>query len=188
MNPANFTYSIAWTDFTEKDTSPSPPREAFTTADAKTPSSIKFTKDSNSKFIVDPSKFNVSLTMNVTNSWVVNGKQTNALLNHEQGHYNLTALSARDMLNDMLALTADTPAELGKALSTVQTNLQAELKSMNKMYDEDPNCGTDHGNKAGKQAQWDLRINNAMNSSTDRLSSLASCPAPPAAAAAPSTP
>ena len=100
MNPANFTYSIAWTDFTEKDTSPSPPREAFTTADAKTPSSIKFTKDSNSKFIVDPSKFNVSLTMNVTNSWVVNGKQTNALLNHEQGHYNLTALSARDMLND----------------------------------------------------------------------------------------
>jgi hypothetical protein len=178
MNPANFKKSISWQDFTPQDTSPIPPREARTVADAKTPSNISFTKNADGKWIVDPTNFNVTLSMNVTNSWVVTGKQTDSLLNHEQQHYNITALGARDFLNDALALVADKPADLTKALTDLQKSMQTQIKAINKVYDEDPNCGTDHNNKADKQSQWDLRIKNAMNSSTTRLDSLATCPAP----------
>src|SRR5262249_28426655 len=155
----------------------------------KTPAHIAFTKNGDGKYIVDPTNFTVTIKMNVTNSWVVKDKKTDSLLNHEQGHYNIAALGGRDMLNDMLALVADTPAELTKALAATQKAMAALVKTIEKAYDEDPNCGTDHGDpkKAAKQAQWDLRIKNAMNSSTARLSSLASCPAP-AAAATPSNP
>ena len=186
MNPANFNYSIQWTDFTEKTTSPNPPREAFTSATGAPPTGIVFTGDGNGNRVIKASKFSVTLSMNKANSWVVTDKKTSTLLNHEQGHYNLTALSARDFLNDALALSAKTDAELQAAYDALKASSQAELSKMNKMYDDDPNCGSNHGLDTNKQSQWDLRIANAMNSSTARLSSLASCPAP--ATSSPSTP
>jgi hypothetical protein len=187
MNPANFNYTISWQqDFTEVSKPPANSvRDAFTSATGDPPKGIVFTSDANGKRVLKASKFSVTLTMSKANSWVVTDKESNSLLNHEQGHYNLTALSARDFLNDALALTANTNTELQAAYDALKLSCQSELSAMNKMYDDDPNCGTNHGKDANKQTQWDLRIKNAMNNSTARLSSLASCPATPAASPTP---
>ena len=104
-----------------------------------------------------------TVTMSKAKSWVVTDKESSSLLNHEQGHYNITALGARDFMNGVLALEADTAKELTKAITDLANSTQSEINSVNSMYDDDPNCGTDHGTKADKQAQWDLRIKNAMN-------------------------
>jgi Bacterial protein of unknown function (DUF922) len=173
MNPANFNKTIAWTDFTEKTVSPTQGRSAFT--QAKWPFSFDIDKNADGKYIAKNVK--VTVGMDTVKSWVVKDDESDSLLNHEQGHYNITALGARDFLNGVMDLEADTAKELQKAINDLQSSTQSEIKSVNSMYDDDPNCGTDHGTKADKQAQWDLRIKNAMNDPKGTLDSLASCPA-----------
>jgi hypothetical protein len=173
MNPANFNYTIAWTDFTEKSVSPTQGRSAFT--QAKWPFNFDIGKNLEGKFI--PKNVKVTVGMDKVKSWVVKSDESDSLLNHEQGHYNITALGARDFLNGLLDLEADTANELNKAASDLQSSTQTTINSVNSTYDDDPNCGTDHGSKSDKQAQWDLRIKNAMNDPKATLDSLASCPA-----------
>ena len=173
MNPANFVKTIAWTDFTEKTVSPTKGRSAFT--QAKWPFSFDIDKNPDGKYIAKNVK--VTVGMDTANSWVMKSDKSDDLLNHEQGHYNITALGGRDFLNGVLALEADTAKELTKAITDLHDSTQSEINSVNSMYDDDPNCGTDHGSKADKQAQWDLRIKNAMNDPKGTLDSLASCPA-----------
>jgi hypothetical protein len=127
--------------------------------------------------VVIAKTFKVAVQMDTVSSWVVKDKESDNLLNHEQGHYNITALGARDYMNGALAFVFDTAKELVQALTNLEKNVQSLISSINKMYDDDPNCGTDHGSKADKQAQWDLRIKSQMNDPKGTLDSLASCPA-----------
>jgi Bacterial protein of unknown function (DUF922) len=177
MNPANFNKTIAWTDFTEKTVSPIKNRSAFT--QAKWPFSFDFDKNVDGKYTAKNVK--VTVGMDTVKSWVVKDDKSDSLLNHEQGHYNITALGARDFLNGVLDLEADSSKELQKAINDLQSSTQATINSVNSIYDDDPNCGTDHGSKSDKQSQWDLRIKNAMNDPKGTLDSLASCPAAAAA-------
>lgn len=176
MNPANFVKTIAWTDFTEKTVCPvNPYHSAFTKA--KWPFSYDYDKNLDGKYTVSSKSLKVTVGMDTASSWVMKDDKSDSLLNHEQGHYNITALGARDFMNGVLALETDTPKELAKAITDLANSTQSEINSVNSMYDDDPNCGTDHGSKADKQAQWDLRIKHAMNDPKGTLDSLASCPA-----------
>jgi hypothetical protein len=110
-------------------------------------------------------------------SWVVRGSEAADLLTHEQGHFDITALGARDFLNDVLALSGSSATDLQSQIDSAQSSNQSTIDSVNSMYDVDPNCGTSHGTNAANQQQWNLRINNAKTSGA-RLSSIASCPSP----------
>jgi predicted secreted Zn-dependent protease len=115
--------------------------------------------------------------MDRAGSWVVRGSETADLLTHEQGHFDITALGARDFLNDVLALSGSSAADLQSQIDSAQSSNQSTIDSVNSMYDVDPNCGTSHGTNAANQQQWNLRINNAKTSGA-RLSSIATCPSP----------
>jgi hypothetical protein len=178
VDPTNFTNTLTWNDYQEKDTCPvSPYHAAFTKADWPH-STWQSTKNNNGKFVVVQKTFTVTVKMDTVKSWVMKDEKTDDLLNHEQGHYNISALGARDFLNGVLNLEADTDAKLATAFANLKKSVQSLIDTINKMYDEDPNCGTSHGKLKDKQNQWDMRIKSLMNNPKGKLDSLATCPAP----------
>jgi hypothetical protein len=173
----NFQYRISWAnDFTRVNSAPDGSDEsAFTQARFR--GTFPFMQQADGTWIVQPANAVVRLSMDKVASWVVRGSETADLLTHEQGHYDITALGARDFLNDVLALSGSSTSDLQSQIDSARSSNQSTIDSVNSMYDEDPNCGTSHGTNAANQQQWNLRINNAKTSG-GRLSSIASCPSP----------
>jgi hypothetical protein len=126
-------------------------------------------------WVITPTRLNVTIRMDTPNSWVVSGRQSAALLAHEQGHYKITALGARDCHTDILAIVGDSAGDVQSQVNSIVSSAQSLIASVNDLYDEDPNCGTDHGSDSSAQAQWNLKIRNAMNSPTARLADLNVC-------------
>jgi hypothetical protein len=173
----NFQYRISWAnDFTRVDSVPDGSDEsAFTQARFR--GRFSFVRQADGTWIVRSANSVVSLSMDGVASWVVRGSETADLLTHEQGHFDITALGARDFLNDAVALSGSSANDLQSQIDSARSSNQSTIDSVNSMYDEDPNCGTSHGTNAANQQQWNLRINNARTSGV-RLSSIATCPSP----------
>jgi hypothetical protein len=175
MTLQGFKKTLAWSDFQKKKTAPIAGRAARTEADfsQNTPLVMK-----GGKVVIDASKLVVKIALDTTGTWVLTGEETDSLLNHEQRHYDIVALGARDFHADLIALEASDTADMQAKATKLNDATEALIASISKTYDDDPNCGTNHGKKDAMQAQWDLRIKNLMNNSSGRLSSLATCPAP----------
>lgn len=178
MAPHGFRRTLRWADFREVNQSPDPPHTARTVAPFRT-SNFIIRKRAGGKYAIDPHSLTTTVSIDSQASWRVKGQQTADLLRHEQGHYNISALASRDLLADLLAIEGDDVAEVQSAANDLVTAEQQLVNQVNDAYDEDVNCGTQHGTLAPKQAQWDLRINNLMNQSSGRLDALATCPATP---------
>jgi hypothetical protein len=179
MSLTGLTKTLAWTDYDKKDSSPQPPLDAFTFTGFKPTGTMKSEKTADNKFKVNPNTLDVEIYFDKTKSWVVTGKEGDKLLKHEQGHYNITAIAGREFHDEALKLTAATEKDLFAAVTKLYQDTHATRSSLHKMYDEDPNCGTDHGVKKDKQSQWDLRITNTLNKADGRLADLTTCPSPP---------
>jgi hypothetical protein len=71
-----------------------------------------------------------SITVEMTvedDSWVVRDRKSDSLLNHEQGHYDITALLWRDLATDLLALRA--PTGLAKPCRPRNESISTHLRS-----------------------------------------------------------
>ncbi len=85
------------------------------------------------------------------------------LLKHEQGHYNLVALLARDMFIEMMQLkgarlsSSLLVAQEVQAIHTRYANLSQPLQDL---YDS--KSETDHGKNKPKQSAWEGYINTAF--------------------------
>jgi hypothetical protein len=169
-----FRHVVSWAEFKTVQSAPDGSDEdAFTRAVFNTPfSSIQ---RADGKWVVTQTRLNVTIRMDTRNSWVVRGHQSAELLAHEQGHYSITALGARDCHTDILAIVDDSADDVQSHVNSIVSTAQSLIASVNDMYDEDPNCGTDHGSDSSAQAQWNLRIRNAINSPTARLADLNVC-------------
>src|SRR4051794_21539259 len=98
----NFTYSVTWMDFTAQ---PSRPTGAQEDAYIKVRYNYTYQTGRNGNAITISSA-DVNITVVVSDSWVVSNQMTNDLLSHEQGHYDITALGARELYNALLQLSA----------------------------------------------------------------------------------
>jgi hypothetical protein len=110
---------------------------------------------------------NVHITVNMNRgaSWVVNGQQAAALLNHEQGHYNITWLVMRELCRLLLedqwdqavlgATNSGAPRQVRgrftQDFNRLSQTASAEVDRLNRLYDQQ----TNHGLNAPQQAQWD---------------------------------
>lgn len=170
-----FKYSLSWaTDFTEVDSAPAnfTNRSARTKADITLDANLKGKKDaSTSEYYFDVDTIKVGVKTDKANSWIVKGKQSDSLLKHEQMHYNISALGARDLERKLKALRATSMQDLIKQKSDLGTEIQTLINKVNKDYDDDL-LGTSHGTKAAEQSKWELHITNLMNSETAELKSL----------------
>lgn len=105
-----------------------------------------------------PGVFQVrSVTIRVAiddNRWVRRGRQSDALLAHEQGHFDITGLAVHNLSRTLRTLRADSVdglREKGKQAIREQT---AVCERWNREYD----AATNHGLNRKAQRQWSDRI------------------------------
>jgi hypothetical protein len=126
----------------------------------------------------------ITVTMSRASSWVVNGKQSPALLDHEQGHYNITWLVMRELCRDLLDVEWDATvlaATSGTSHGQVQARLRqdydrltrtarSDVDRLNTQYDSVPEAN--HGLNAGGQSRWDRFFQYVIRNQESDLSSL----------------
>lgn len=111
----------------------------------------------------------VAVTFDSANSWVsgsVSGlaqADKDALLKHEQGHYDLVALLARDMFIEMMQLKAESfsySSEIGQKVTAIHTRYGNLAQPVQDLYDA--TAQTNNGKNKAKQIIWDGYINTAF--------------------------
>ncbi len=83
--------------------------------------------------------------------------------NHEQGHYNIVALLARDTFIELMQLktqTFNTNMDAQRAIARVWTEGTAKAQAIQDLYDEVDQ--SHHGDNAAGQTRWDGFINTAF--------------------------
>lgn len=96
------------------------------------------------------------------NSWVVASQKNATLLTHEQGHFDITGLVARDLVKALGALRVSTTDELQREVSRLYAAFDAWAKSLSKQYDDE----TNNSRNAKIQAEWEARIRTCMQQGT----------------------
>lgn len=165
MAITNFTYNVKWLDFTEINS-----RKAGIHEDAQIKTKTTKFKPSFSK--TDDGwkvkEIAVVLAVNKADSWVVKGKKTTELRTHEQGHYNITALGAREMYNKVKALTGKSRQAIMTEAKTIMGEVQSTIDEKDDLYDDQ----TDHGNITASQLKWDKNIRGEMENEKGSLDNL----------------
>jgi len=95
-------------------------------------------------------------------TWVVKGQQTPDLLNHEQGHFDISGLVAREAYVSYQQLRTKTQELLKKKLAELNRRLQRKVDRLNTKYDSVKE--TNHGMNKANQTKWDKLIQSAIQS------------------------
>lgn len=127
---------------------------------------------------IDSVTIKVALTR--AQSWVVTSKQSNLLLEHEQGHFYIPYIdSVVTMAADLLGITQPAATANPKGLpltdpsvkhaftAAVQqkrTDSAARITGFNNQYDAKPPGGTDHGRDQTAQTRWTQRFWQSLTS------------------------
>lgn len=166
---------LTWSDFTRELDVPLPgPGEDVIAAETKTdvpdipfgfrviPGSAppKFTFDDNMtvRVVFDP-------TASWRAVWVKTMPQAeqDRLLQHEQGHYSIAALMARDFFLDLMQLKGKVYGKREDALADVgklKSGILARINPLQKKYDGD----TKHGSDQAAQNRWNWALSAAFTS------------------------
>jgi hypothetical protein len=152
--------TLTWADFTGTPDAKSS-NLAFTSAAFSVPA-ITAVKDATSgKFVMDDN-VTVTITFNSAKSWKkmdeINAKKKRTpdeILKHEQGHYDIVALLARDLFIDLMQLKAKqyaSQADLNKDVAPILNKYNGTAQKIFNKYDE--KTETDHGENGAGQTKW----------------------------------
>lgn len=163
MSLNNFDDIISWSQFSQL-----PSRPAGEDEDAHIHTAMKLNYDLGGKgkaTIVSSATLDILVT---PDCWVVSSEMKKDLLKHEQGHYDIQALVAREFYDKLLALSASSDADLKKKIRQLEAKFQQVTNSVNKRYDSQ----TDHSEITSVQQTWDKKLDAAKknpNGTTDHL-------------------
>jgi hypothetical protein len=100
----------------------------------------------------------VKVAVDKGQSWVVKGKQHPELLNHEQGHYDITGLvGGRELHASLTSLRTGSSKVLDEQKEEIVDRIQKKVNRLQEKYDRNtksPNGVID----PKKQEEWDKRI------------------------------
>ena len=110
----------------------------------------------------------VVVSIDSTNTWVLQGVNTGSnqvqILKHEQGHYNIAGITARDVEAALKQQRNADQGDLATDAATTADGIIASGQTEEDTYDGDPvDGGTDHGNDATQQARWNGLISHAKS-------------------------
>ena len=146
---------LTWKDFSGKP-------DASSTFNATT--SYKFqTRLNNLRFEKDTailSGYEIDLELDVQNSWVKKGKETDYLLKHEQGHFDIGILMAREILKQVKTARF-TKFNFQNGLNKILNTAAVKYRKMGLDYDKE----TDHSKNSTAQQKWDDFIEKALRES-----------------------
>jgi len=93
--------------------------------------------------------FEMTVEFDGKNSWVKKGKETDELLKHEQGHFDVGVLYMQEVLQSM-ATANFTKAGYKDEFQTIIKDIHDKYVAMGDKYDKD----TNHSIKKDEQAKW----------------------------------
>lgn len=150
MSLNNFNYLVSWSDFTRVSARPTNEDED---AYIHTRMHLSYQMGGRGRStIISSAEVNVLIV--TSDCWVVSSEANDELLRHEQGHFDIQALVAREFYNQVIALTAATDRAMQRLISQLQTRLEQSTASVNERYD----TVTNHKLNVAVQRTWDQRI------------------------------
>ena len=147
-----FTYNVTWSDFSILQSRPANVKEDAQIHPEIRPSNFKLGKRGREVIIKD---VQIDIALVSSDCWVLASQSSNvALLKHEQGHYDIVALSARELFNSFLNLSAVSTHKLQEKASALQNSMQTKIELVNKRYEEK----TKNSRDKAEQAKWDKSL------------------------------
>lgn len=153
MAVSGFPKQLSLNDFNGLDTAPpSANARSGYQLRAETASSVKYDVQYTSEVkMVDGEKttkwkvkrnFTPSLVLNKLETWMLKSVKNDkvesvATLAHEQGHYDISGLAAREFQRQMLALETDTEDELKTQIESLISAMKTKIDGMNAQYDNE---------------------------------------------------
>jgi hypothetical protein len=174
--------TLSWSDF--QGTVPAnSTRKALTstTFDIQTPFAFRIDGKTKRQTDFRMTSVAVSLTLERKSMWSQTSARTSALLAHEQGHYEITALLMRDLDDDLTAMlqSAKTFATLidytrgvdalKQPILSLQSSLQTVVNAQGSFVDGIYDQRTKDGTDAKEQAKWSAAFEAARASTPVRL-------------------
>jgi hypothetical protein len=144
---------LTWSDFTgaPDDSSPFFANTAWV-------SSFKFNSVRFNGEAALPEGFEFTLQLDPQGSWVKKGKQTDDLLRHEQGHFNIGLLYMREAVNKIGA-AAFTRSGYQAEIKTMLGEVHKKYVQMGEQYDKE----TAHSINKEAQQKWDAFFSKELN-------------------------
>lgn len=148
---------LAWSDFAPVKALPDGSPEDAQTSTQMTPLSGIRPVSAQGRFILPDLTLHVGLDRSQT-LVVRTASKTDALLKHEQGHFDITVLTIRALASDLEQLSVDSPHELGQQVLDAVSKHQSRADALGQKYDDDT-----HGSRDQKaQDSWNQAIDTAM--------------------------
>lgn len=150
---------VTWQAFRQRSKRPAGHNEDAQIAVELRPGRLRMVREAG-QFRIGRSTLRVRI--NARRSWVVTSRRSNALLAHEQGHFDLTGLCYRDLV-----------AAIKSARRNSRSALVAEVRRLLREYDQrsdrlsvDYDAATRHGLDSDKQTAWEASIRAAIDNRT----------------------
>jgi hypothetical protein len=102
--------------------------------------------------------FSATLTLNENLSWIKSEKQTNYLLKHEQGHFDIGLICQREILNQFNN-TVFLKSDFQSRIPAIFSALLEKYRLLGLKYDEE----TDHSKNQAAQDKWNSFFPEALN-------------------------
>ena len=147
----NFNNLISWSDFITRGSRPANISEDAQIHPEIKPGKIKLASKGKAVTIAE---VDISIGLVKSDCWVVDRKKTDYLLNHEQKHYDILAISAREFYNSLMKMSAASAHELQTMVTNLQEDVQKRVAKVDARYDEQ----TKNSRDKTVQDSWDKKI------------------------------
>ncbi len=160
-----FDHKVRWSEFEPRSSTAKPTEAAYIFAKFQVRYGYAYNDDEEGKHWVTW----VQATATVEpESWVIRGQEDDELLRHEQGHFDIVALSMREAAYLTSKLKGNSAGDLEKQKTAITAKFEKSMQAVSARYDEQ----TDHSRKAAAQRRWLRSIRKAKKKATGRLSDL----------------
>ena len=166
MALTGFNHNVRWTEFRPRNTRPAGVDEDAQIRTSTVAGGFRSRQPSGEDCRV--TSVDIGLSVDRSRTWVVAGRQSDDLLRHEQGHYDITALGTRELYNRVLEITAPNCSDINGIVQQLQAEIQARIDATDDRYD----TRTAHGTVASVQQTWDARIRAAKQNADGTLADL----------------
>lgn len=149
---------IAWSEFKEVSTRPDGESEdAQISVELGAEKNVAIERE-NGQFKLG--KVTFKMVVKKAESWVVGSQKSDALLAHEQGHYDIAGLFYRDLMNALRSLRENSVADLGSETNRLMGEYDQLADAMSDKYDSGQE--TNHGINTTRQQAWEKQIQDCI--------------------------
>lgn len=161
----NFDRTLSWSDFNQQLGQPGGVTEFAQIHPDIAPGEFVLGRVRNAITITDVT---IDLNLIAEDCWVVASRMTDDLLKHEQGHYDILAIGAREFYNTLVGLSSSTTNALQRRVDQLKERFAQQATRVDARYD----TKTNHGINTSVQQTWDQKIAAAKANPRGRLADL----------------